>query len=102
MGFKRPRHWQIQCTRPRTPMRSQNRCTAAKKLFNPPVLRQAFKNYVMKTLKIVIMMILFSMFITSCTELGIEDEFIKKDTIENTKGTDGNNNGTGGGGKGPG
>ena len=62
----------------------------------------------MKTLKIVMLMILFSLFMTSCTDLINSDDEAVMDTIENTNihgsdygtGGDGNGNGNGGGGKG--
>ena len=58
----------------------------------------------MKTLKIVLLMILFSLFMTSCTDLINSDDEMMIDTIEHvntnseygTGGTSGNN-GTGGG-----
>jgi len=66
----------------------------------------------MKTLKIVMLMILFSLFMTSCTDLINSDDEAVMDTIENTNisseygtgggGTNGNGNGGGKGGNGGG
>jgi len=56
----------------------------------------------MKTLKIVMLMILLSLFMTSCTDLINSDDQVIMDSIEkvdsNTKATgDGNDSGSGGG-----
>jgi uncharacterized membrane protein YgcG len=64
----------------------------------------------MKTLKIVLLMILFSLFMTSCTDLINSDDHAVMDTIENTTKTSsvnqtgGSSNGgsSGSGGKGGG
>lgn len=62
------------------------------------------KNYVMKTLKIVMLMILFSLFMTSCTDLINSDDQVIMDNIENTNmdstystGSGNGNDGSGGG-----
>ena len=60
----------------------------------------------MKTLKIVMLMILFSLFMTSCTDLINSDDEAVMDTIENTNihgsdyGTGGSGSNGGGDGKG--
>lgn len=46
--------------------------------------RQALKFNVMKTLKIVMLMIVFSLFMTSCTDLINSDDQMIMDSIENT------------------
>ena len=61
----------------------------------------------MKTLKIVMLMILFSLFMTSCTDLINSDDEAVMDTIENNNisseyGTGGGGGNTGGGGSGKG
>jgi len=60
----------------------------------------------MKTLKIVMLMILFSLFMTSCTDLINSDDQVVMDSIEkvdtNTKATGGSSSGSSGGGDGKG
>ena len=56
----------------------------------------------MKTLKIVMLMIVFSLFMTSCTDLINSDDQMIMDSIENTNAAydTGNETGTDGGGSG--
>lgn len=51
----------------------------------------------MKTLKTIILLIIMSLYLTSCTDLITDDDLQMLDTIENTQGTDGNTGLTGGG-----
>jgi hypothetical protein len=52
----------------------------------------------MKTLKTIILLIIMSLYLTSCTDLITDDDLQMLDTIENTQGTDGNTGLTGGNG----
>ena len=47
-----------------------------------------FKNYIMKTIKTILMIALFSLVTISCTDLTAEDELMQNPPIENVTGTD--------------